>query len=217
VEVTDFGLLATGQPYLVMERLSGADLADWLEKHGALPPVSALRIAREIALALEAAHAAGIVHNDLKPENVVLLDQSTAEAPRLKVVDFGASSLAGLPDEDKSVFGTPAYMAPERIQLAYADGRADLYALGVMLHEMISGSQPFGGSTSEELLNAHLTTEPPLLTSPFGPLPPAVTRLVHRALRKQPNERHQSAAELLIELDRALDDLGRGEWRRWLP
>lgn len=218
VEVTDFGVLANGQPYLVMERLSGAQLADRLDTEGALPPAVALSIAREIARALEAAHAAGIVHNDLKPENVVLLDGSTDDAPRLKVVDFGASSLAGVPDEEKGVvYGTPAYMAPERVQSDVVDPRSDLYAVGIMLHEMLGGVLPFPGPTPEAMLKAHIDTPAPPAQSPFGALPPSVLRLVERVLRKRADARHQTATEMLGDLERALADLGRSDWRRWLP
>jgi hypothetical protein len=218
VEVTDFGVLANGQPYLVMERLAGGQLADRLDAEGALPPAVALSIAREIALALEAAHAAGIVHNDLKPENVVLLEGSTDDTPRLKVVDFGASSLAGVPDEEKGVvYGTPAYMAPERVQSDVVDARSDLYAVGIMLHEMLGGVLPFPGPSPDAMLKAHIDTVAPPAQSPFGPLPPSVLRLVERVLRKRTDARHQTATELLADLDRALADVGRSDWRRWLP
>jgi serine/threonine-protein kinase len=219
VEVTDFGLLATGQPYLVMERLRGGDLATRLGANGALPPVVALRMAREIARALEAAHAAGIVHNDLKPENVVLLEDCSDEAPRLKVVDFGASSRAGGVDEEERgiLYGTPEYMAPERIQGATADGRADLYALGVMLYEMLTGSLPFSRDTPAASMQAQLEMVLPPPVSPFGAVPPSLTRLVERAVRKEPDERHQSATEMAGDIERALADLGRDDWRRFLP
>ncbi|MEJ7733840.1 MAG: serine/threonine-protein kinase [Polyangiaceae bacterium] len=218
VEVTDFGVLASGQPYLVMERLAGAQLAERLDAEGALQPKVALSIAREIARALEAAHAAGIVHNDLKPENVVLLEGSTDETPRLKVVDFGASSLAGVPDEEKGVvYGTPAYMAPERVQSDVVDPRSDLYAVGIMLHEMLGGVLPFPGPTPEAMLKAHIDTMAPPAQSPYGPLPPSVLRLVERVLRKRADTRHQTATELLADLERAITDVGRSDWRRWLP
>jgi len=218
VEVTDFGLLTTGQPYLVMERLTGLDLARRLEVDRVLQPVVVLRIAREIARALEAAHAEGIVHNDLKPENVVLLEGSTDEAPRLKVIDFGASSLAERQEDERGVlYGTPEYVAPERARGAPADGRADLYSLGVILYEMLTGGFPISGATPGETLLAQLTSTPPAPASPLGPLPLGVTQLVGRALRKSPDERQQSASELLAEVERALEDLARDGWRRWLP
>jgi serine/threonine-protein kinase len=215
VEVTDFGVLRSGHPYMVMERLSGEALDIRLARDGALDPAAALRIAREIAFALGAAHDAGIAHNDLKPSNVVMLEGSTDEAPSLKLIDFGAASVVGTAEE--LLYGTPGYMAPERILGTPSDGRADLYALGMVLYEMLSGAAPFGGLTQQALLLIHLREPLPPLASPRAVLPLAVLRLVTRAVAKRAEQRYQDAAEMIADLDRALVSLSHAGARRWLP
>jgi eukaryotic-like serine/threonine-protein kinase len=215
VDVTDFGVLDDGRPYMVMERLHGEPLDKKLARSGPLDPAAALLVAREVALALGAAHDGGLAHNDLKPSNVIVLDGSTDEAPKLKLIDFGAASLVGTTEE--LLCGTPAYMAPERVLTEPSDGRADLYALGVMLYEMIAGAKPFVNPTLRGLLLAQVREPLPALESPFGVLPQAVLRLVARAVSKKADERQQSAGELVAEIDRALSDLGRVGSRRWLP
>ena len=224
VEVIDYGLLRDGRPFIVMERLAGESLSARLSraKSHALPPEVALRIAREIVLGLGAAHDGGIVHNDVKPSNVMLLEGSRDEAPRLKLIDFGAASPlsdAGTDDSADAgwIVGTPGYMAPERVRGEAADGRADLYALGVVLYEMLSGAIPWKNVTSSHFLGAYGKLTPPPLTSPFGILPRQVIRLVARALAVKPDERHQTARELLADLEQAALVLDRDGFRRWLP
>jgi len=215
VDVTDFGVLPQGHPYIVMERLVGEPLDVKLDREGPLEPTAALRLAREVALALSAAHASGIAHNDLKPANVIMMEGSTDQAPRLKLIDFGSASVVGTSEE--LLFGTPGYMPPERICGEPSDGRADLYALGVMLYEMLTGTPPFPGTEQNALLFAHLYTPFPSPQSPFRVLPRAVHRLVSRAGAKKADERHQSAGEMLGQIDQALDALDRAGFRRWLP
>ena len=218
VEVTDFGLLRDARPFLVMERIAGEPLELRLERDGALLPRAALLLAREIAAALGAAHAAGVVHNDLKPANVMLLVGSTDEAPRLKLVDFGAAVLREeTTGESGPIIGTPHYMSPERANGERGDARADLYALGVMLYEMLSGHVPHTGGCPAAVLYAQVWHPPPLLESPHGRLPAAVLGLVSRALEKSPAARHQTAAELTTGIDLALAALDRPGWRRLLP
>lgn len=216
LEVTDFGMLPDGRPFMVMERLAGQPLDRRLEREGALPPRAALLIGREIALALEAAHAAGVVHNDLKPANVVLLDASTDEAPRLKLVDFGAASIAGDgQDADDLTIGTPHYMAPERVIGRPADLRSDVYALGVVLFEMLTGQVPFTGGTNGAVMLAQVRQPVPALSCPEGAPPARVARMVERALAKAPGERQASMTEMVADLDAALSLVGRRTWR-WL-
>jgi serine/threonine protein kinase len=217
VAVTDFGLLRDARPFLVMERIAGAPLERRLEDGGALLPAAALLVAREIAWALDAAHAAGVVHNDLKPANVMLLDGSTDEAPRLKLVDFGAAALReDMASEGGLTIGTPHYMSPERANGEAGDARSDLYALGVMLYEMLSGYVPLTGASPAAVLFAQVYHEPPLLKSPHGRLPGAVLALVERALQKKAASRHQTAGELAAGIDEALEAVRRRGWSRFL-
>jgi serine/threonine-protein kinase len=215
VDVTDFGMLSDGRPYMVMERLGGESLEARLHRGGALEPLVALQIAREVALALCAAHQAGVTHNDLKPSNVMLLDGSTEQDIKLKLIDFGAASTVGSPED--LVFGTPGYMAPERACSEPSDGRADIYALGVVLYEMLKGTPPFAGMQQHALILAHIRDPLPPLQSPFGVLPLPVIRLVARAVAKRADERHQDAAEMLADIDRAIASIRPQGWRRWLP
>jgi tRNA A-37 threonylcarbamoyl transferase component Bud32 len=215
LEVTDFGVLSDGRPFMVMERLSGESLDQRLDRGGALPARTALLVAREIAVALEAAHAAGVVHNDLKPSNIVLFSSSTDEAPRLKLVDFGAASVAGDGDADDLTIGTPHYMAPERVVGKAADQRSDVYALGIMIFEMLHGQVPFTGGTNGAVMLAQVRQPVPRVTSPLGPLPSRVVDLLDRALAKNPGDRHPSMREMIADIDAAVSVVRRRGWR-WL-
>lgn len=218
VAVTDYGILRDGRPYVVMERLRGESLDARLDREAAIEPVSALRIAREIALALEAIHEAGVQHNDLKPANVLLLAGSTDDVPRLKLLDFGAALTAqDQIDGDDLVVGTPAYMAPERARGEAGDARSDLYALGVTLYEILTGAPPFAGESPTAVLCAQIARKPPRLSSPRYEIPAAVEALVARALAKKPAERPASAREMLFEIETALATCSRRGWRRLLP
>jgi serine/threonine-protein kinase len=218
VEVTDYGVLADGRPYLVMEWVGGQPLDRMLADRGALPPGPAMRVARAVAEGLVAAHARGVVHNDLKPANIVLLEGSSDQHPALKIVDFGAASFpsgAASVELDEHI-GTPAYMSPEQVRGEPTDGRSDVYALGAVLYEMLTGAPPFAGNI-RSVLRAHLTSEPAPPSSPFGAMPSPVTRVVVRALAKRLEQRPQSAVEFMLDLDRALSVLERPSWRKWLP
>jgi len=218
VDVTDFGLLSDGRPYMVMERLAGESLEARLDRGGALEPQVALAMAREICQALCAAHEGGVVHRDLKPSNVILLEGSTDDAPRLKLVDFGAACLANaVSEEGDAIIGTPAYMSPEHARGEPTDGRSDLYALGIVLYEMLTGTVPFDGDDAQEILIKHLSEPPPTPRAPSGPLPQAITRIVARALRKSADERYQNANEMLGDIERGIGALTKRDWRRWLP
>ncbi len=216
VEVTDYGVLASGSPFIVMERLHGESLDHRLAHGKALAPTVALRIARATALGLRAAHEVGVVHNDLKPSNVILLRDSTDETPRLKIIDFGAASLAGA-EEQEMILGTAAYMAPERISGDPSDLRSDTYSLGVMLYRMLSGALPFDAADATAMFVAHVAQSPKPLTSPLGTLSSRVVRIVTRALEKKPNERYQTMEHMIVDIDRALDTTDSAGWRRWLP
>ena len=219
VTLTDFGV-AGERPYIVMELLEGRSLRAELE-HGPLPPARAARITRRILDALAFAHARGFVHRDLKPDNVFLLDLPNDDAfPKL--LDFGFVKLTEetgptLPQGDAAAltrsgitFGTPAYMSPEQASGAPADARSDLYALGVVLFEMLCGRRPFEG-TLPEIVRQHITAPLPTFKA-RGALAresPMLRAALERATAKEPRDRYPSA-EAMRE---ALDALG-GDWLR---
>lgn len=221
VGVSDFGTLADGRPYLVMDLLRGRTVYQLRVEEGALAPDRALRIARHIADALAAAHECGVVHRDLTPANVFVTGEGADE--RVVVVDFGSAvspdpESADVPDGPPGiVIGTPHYMAPEHIQGLPTDGRADLYGLGVSLYELLSGDVPYDGASARDVVLAHVRNPIPRVASPRCELPDEVVSLVTRMLAKAPDDRVQTARELVSEIDRCLEALNRrGGWRRWL-
>ncbi|HSC86891.1 MAG TPA: serine/threonine-protein kinase [Polyangiaceae bacterium] len=197
----DFGQLADGSFYLVLEYVAGRSVRDLLEEEGALPVQRSILIAEQVATALAAAHQSGIVHRDLKPENVMLLGDSDGDF--VKVLDFGLAKLGQDDGTDTkltkmgAVYGTPQYMAPEQASGSEVDHRADLYALGVMLYEMLKGEPPFQAEQMVALLVKHMTEEPP----PLPPsIPPELADLVFSLLAKQVDQRPPSADALLSAL-----------------
>ena len=209
---TDFGRLPDGACYLVLELLRGTSLRDEIAK-GPIPLGRALRIMRGIASGVAAAHAKGIVHRDLKPENVMLVDRD-GDPDFVKVLDFGIAkvdaSVAAAPQAGSkvltrigSVFGTPEYMAPEQAVGDAVDARADLYALGVVLLEMLTGKCPFSGNALSILRERILAVGPPDMSEVTDP---GARALIARLLARQPEDRTQTAAELGAGLDALLDD-----------
>ncbi len=187
-----------GIHYLVMEFVTGENLSDRLERVGRLPLEEALTIALDVARALEGAHAVGVVHRDLKPQNVRLTEDG-----EVMVLDFGIARIADQPGiTTTNVFtGTPEYCAPERME-SQGDVRSDIYSIGVMLYEMIAGRRPFTGPTAFSILRQHeIAPVPPL---PF-PVPAEVQAVIDRCLAKKPEERYQTPAELVAALRAARD------------
>ncbi len=214
--VRGFGLLeADGHQLLVQELVAGGDLGELLDlRGGRLPIGDALRVTREVALGLGAAHAAGIVHRDLKPGNV-LLDRDG----RVKVADLGLIlQVDGEPLDGRTilttkgqVIGTPLYMAPEQWKEAHdVDGRADLYALGVMLHQLVSGRRPFESKSIPTLMKEHIRDAPPPVRTHAPNAPKPVEELILRLLAKDPDERPADAAAVAAECERIGDALGIG-------
>lgn len=200
----DFGQLGDGSFYLVLEYVAGKSLRDVLEEFGSLPTDRACRIGEQVASALAAAHAAGIVHRDLKPENVMLVGDT--EGDFIKVLDFGLAKLGKEESTDTkltkmgAVYGTPQYMAPEQAAGTEVDHRADLYALGVMLYEMVNGAPPFEADTMVALLIKHMTEEPPPLPAH---VPRELAQAISRALEKKPEDRFATAEEFWSALQAA--------------
>ncbi len=203
VTVLDFDVSAGSLAYLVMELLEGHSLAQELRSIGKLPPGRAAEVACAVCDALAQAHAAGIVHRDIKPSNVFL--HGTNGDQVVKVIDFGIAKLtdaSAVPGAETNTMsgmflGTPAYMAPERVFDLPYDGRADVYAVGVMIYEMVSGRLPFettsGGHLS--LMRMHAIEEPPELTAVAPDAHPSLDTAVKRAMAKDPEQR-PTAAEL---------------------
>jgi len=199
---TDFGRADDGSFYLVMEYVEGQNLADLLARRGALEFDRALEVADQIADALEVAHESGVVHRDLKPENVMLVDQPDG-TERVKVLDFGVSRVQMADDmpsltKTGAVFGTPHYMSPEQAGGERVDSRADLYGLGSVLYEMLTGRPVFDGDRSVHVMAAHLKDDPraPSRCIEWAQVPPALDRLVLDLLEKEPEQRPQSATDV---------------------
>ena len=203
VESTDMGFTRTGLPYIVYEYVEGALLAEEIYRVGGMPPRRALRIAIQIASALDAAHQAGIVHLDLKSDNVILTD-ADGVADRVKVLDFGIAKLM-TPDAEKTqrnlVMGTPAFMAPEQVTAPETvDERADIYALGVVLYEMLEARRPFANTNAQILLHRLVNEAPEPLQRPN--IPPALNQLIFdKLLAKDRTARCQSMAEVQAALE----------------
>jgi serine/threonine protein kinase len=201
---TDFGQLPDGSFYLILEFVEGRSLSSELDAHGAMAAPRALHITAQIVRALAAAHACKIVHRDLKPDNVMLVDRQ-GDSDFVKVLDFGIAKLSvedtgGGPalTQIGSVFGTPEYMSPEQAKGEPVDARSDLYAVGVLLYEMLSGHTPFANDETLAVLTAHLTQPPPPL--PAG-IDPRVAELVMMQLAKDPAQRIQTAEQLLERIE----------------
>ncbi len=208
--IYDYGELRTGDLFMAMERVAGRNLARVLEEETRLLPQRALGIAIQIARALRKAHREGVVHRDLKPDNVMVQPDEDG-LDFVKVLDFGlvkvfdpeASDLYP-PQSDithaGSMMGTPAYMAPEQAVGEAVDGRADMYALGVIMFQMIAGRVPFYSSNLMTLINMHLLQPAPSLTQFLPSCPPEISELVDRCLKKDPDERYRTMDELLAQL-----------------
>jgi len=206
VAVYDVGV-DRGLSYVVSELLTGETLRGCL-KNGAVPVRTAIVYALEIARGLIAAHHLDVVHRDLKPENIFVTEDG-----RVKILDFGLAkcrhaSLArphDLNDSTKpgALLGTVGYMAPEQVRGASADKRSDIFSLGVVLHEMISGVAPFHGDSAVETLHAILKDDPPVLPDREG-VSTELERVIRHCLEKSPDARFQSARDLLFVLESAL-------------
>lgn len=192
-----------GTLYLVMEYISGQPFGDLLRDHGAQPAAEVVRLISQALAGLGYAHDNKVVHRDIKPGNLMLDGHNT-----VKVLDFG---IAHLLDQTRitqsgSVLGTPAYMAPEQVLGRPVDGRTDLYSLGVVLFEMLTGKLPFQASSQFELMRAHLETQPRSLKEMSNSVPRSLQQTVIRALAKDSDQRYQSAAEFSTALQVALGE-----------
>src|SRR5579883_942388 len=203
IQVYDFGSTPEGILYLVMEFLSGRSLADILEKDGPMPAERAEHILTQVCGSLEEAHGRGIVHRDLKPDNVVLLERA-GKKDFVKVLDFGIAKRSREEDKNEQkltqqgmVLGTPPYMSPEQFTGRPIDARSDIYSLGVMAYEMLTGKLPFKAETAWEWATQHMTQQPiPIESMAEGMrAPEPMRRAITRALAKSPDDRFQTVRE----------------------
>ena len=209
------GRLADGRLYIVMELLEGRSLADELDEEGAPSLERALIMTMKLCAGLGAVHAAGIVHRDIKPENVYLVRRGR-DADFVKLVDFGiarvleAEGIGPTTTQSGRVFGTATYISPEAATGEEADQRSDIYSLGVLTYQLLTGELPFEGKTAGAVLMQHVHQEPPLLQSKGrgADVPDDVARVVMRSLSKDPDARQQSLAEFLDSLAEAAGHAG---------
>ena len=209
IKVHDIGVSGDGSHYLVLEYLNGQSLGDMIAEQGPQPVETTAYIACQMLSGLSAAHAAGIVHRDLKPDNVYLVNTG-AMLSSIKLLDFGISRVTGLGADEEEltrltrtgiVLGTPAYMSPEHARGQQdIDARSDIFSVGIILYEMLTGELPFDGPNYNSVLAQILTDDPPLPSIVRPDLPRELEAVVMRAMTKDRNQRHQSARELFDDL-----------------
>ncbi|HET7501499.1 MAG TPA: serine/threonine-protein kinase, partial [Kofleriaceae bacterium] len=206
VEIYDFGFLSDGAAFIAMEMLDGETVSARLRRLGRLPIEASLEIGRQVAAALQAAHHKGITHRDLKPDNVFLVNDPEI-GERVKLLDFGIAKLvteeAGNRTRTGVVMGTPMYMSPEQCRGATTlDSRADLYSLGCMLYELLSGRPPFVADSAGDIIAHHLYFQPEPVRLHEPSVPEPLEQLIMSLLAKEPAKRPASAADVAVILDR---------------
>jgi serine/threonine-protein kinase len=217
VSITDFGQTNDGRPFMVMEQLRGRTVRTMLMEGGAFPVADAIRYTCQLLDGLSAAHALGIVHRDIKPDNLFLAE-TLHDQPVLKILDFGIARVLPdaapdaplpltMPTESGHVVGTPRFLSPEGAMGAKVDTRADLYGAALVLYAMLSGRGPFDHVESDDELRKAHRVEEPLPPSRYArePVPVELDRLVLKALQKNPDARFQTVTEFRAELDHVAD------------
>jgi beta-lactam-binding protein with PASTA domain/predicted Ser/Thr protein kinase len=188
-------------PYIVMQFIEGRTLADFLGSGKTLPPMHAAKIAQEIAEALGVAHAHGVIHRDIKPANVMITREG-----KVLVMDFGIARMISGPEtapQTSAVLGTASYLSPEQAQGHSVDARSDIYALGVVLYEMLTGRPPFTGDSPMAIAYKQVNATPPTPSAANQEVPPELDAVVMRALSKNPANRYQTGQEFADDLERA--------------
>jgi serine/threonine-protein kinase len=187
-------------PYIVMQFIEGRTLADYLASGKTIPPMKAAQVAKEIAEALAAAHAEGVIHRDIKPANVMVTRDG-----KVLVMDFGIARLVSGPEtapQTSAVLGTASYLSPEQAQGHAVDARTDIYALGVVLYEMLTGRPPFTGDSPMAIAYKQVNATPEAPSSVNPDVPPELDAVVMRALSKNPANRYQTGQEFADDLER---------------
>jgi eukaryotic-like serine/threonine-protein kinase len=216
VRVDDLDATEDGRPFIVMEYVEGLSLRQVLSRAGSLSPLRAVRIARQVASALGAAHRLGIVHRDIKPDNILLLEKD-GEPDFVKVLDFGIAKLvrplaletavATLGTQTGVLIGTPYYMSPEQAEGQMVDARSDIFSLGVILYEITTGFRPFNGKTPLAVLSSILKDDPPSVTALNPAAPVGLAHIIERCLAKDRQHRYSSAVEVGRDLDAVTQSL----------
>ena len=211
IAVTDFGVVRGTMPFLVMEFVKGRSLQEILAKEGAMPPQRAFEFICAIAAGVGAAHRQNIVHRDLKPLNIMVQDDVPI-SEGVKILDFGLAKIKSgellgsfIQAQTSGLMGSPFYMAPEQWGDDEPDARADIYSLGVILYQMLSGEVPFKGSSIPSIMKKHLTLPPPSFHSMGVSVPPAIEAVVRHSLEKELPARIDSVESFLKELRAAMD------------
>ncbi len=216
VRVFDFGQTADGTLFLAMEMLEGETLTKRLNREGCLDPLLAIRVVQQVLRSLHEAHSKGIVHRDLKPDNIMLAGVEGHAEPVVKVLDFGIAKVFEgenqfdqLETQAGTVFGTPRYMSPEQAQGKSLDPRSDLYSVGVLLYQLLTGLPPFLDDDAVVVMAKHIRDkpEPPIKVAPTRPISASLNRAVLKALEKDPARRFQDATEFARGLEKCIKDV----------
>lgn len=216
VQVYDYGRTPEGLFYYAMELLDGVDLETLVDQTGPVPPSRAVQILRQVCGSLAEAHRQGLLHRDIKPSNIMLTERGLIPDV-VKVLDFGLARHESIQGSDSEIVGTPAYMAPEIIAEGHFDPRTDIYALGCVAYQLLTGTPPFLERSVQTILQAHLQARPPPMSERLGrPLPEDLEAVVMACLEKEPARRPPSAEAL----DHLLREIPAEGWteddaRRW--
>lgn len=212
VSIYDVGVIPNGQPYIAMELLKGRNLGQFLKERRYLGAREALPIIRQVCEALSEAHSHGVVHRDIKPANIMLMNRFGQEH-YVVVVDFGiAKVIQRVSDVDSTtpglIFGSPAYMSPERFRGKGGDFRSDIYSLGIIMFQMLTGAPPFRSGDLYSLMNEHVNLPPPSVRSMMPgncDIPQILEDTIARALAKRPEERQENVKQLLAQINQSID------------
>ncbi len=224
ITVYDFGISPSGQPFIVMDYLLGISLADVIKEEGQIGVERSIKILAQACDALDHAHKMGVIHRDVKPTNFVLINYDE-EKDFVKVVDFGVAKLMNTSADGQrltqagEVCGSPVYMSPEQCTGGELDQRSDIYSMGIVVYETLTGKLPILGKTMVDTMSKHISEMPPSFQQarPDLYIPERLEQVVFKALAKDPNDRHQSMDELRIDLENAIPRPGKSQVLRSAP